>query len=87
MRGLHQMLYEVVDNAIDEVQGGHAKAVHVEIFPDGWVGVCDDARGIPTDMHPKTGVSALETVLTVSKVTSRHDTRLDDVCVTSTPTD
>eukprot|EP00241_Pyramimonas_parkeae_P003784 CAMPEP_0114232996 /NCGR_PEP_ID=MMETSP0058-20121206/4915_1 /TAXON_ID=36894 /ORGANISM="Pyramimonas parkeae, CCMP726" /LENGTH=691 /DNA_ID=CAMNT_0001344529 /DNA_START=396 /DNA_END=2471 /DNA_ORIENTATION=- len=65
MRGLHQLLYEVVDNAIDEVQAGHATTVKVEFERDGWVMVQDDGRGIPTDTHSRTGKSALETVLTV----------------------
>ena len=65
-RGLHHLVYEILDNAIDEVQGGHAKNVWVELdVSTGWVMVRDDGRGIPTDMHPVTGKSALETVLTV----------------------
>ncbi|KAK3254267.1 hypothetical protein CYMTET_36514 [Cymbomonas tetramitiformis] len=64
-RGLHQLLYEVVDNAIDEVQGGHATHVEVELEACGAIRVSDNGRGIPTDLHPTTGVSALETVLTV----------------------
>lgn len=65
-RGLHHLIYEILDNAIDEAQGGHARQVWLEMDLDsGWVRVRDDGRGIPTDKHPVTGVSALETVLTV----------------------
>ncbi|KAK2075961.1 hypothetical protein QBZ16_001297 [Prototheca wickerhamii] len=65
-RGLHHLIYEILDNAIDEVQGGHARQVWLEMdLASGWVRVRDDGRGIPTDRHPVTGVSALETVLTV----------------------
>ena len=59
-------VYEILDNAIDEVQGGHATNVRVELDLDnGWVSISDDGRGIPTSVHPATGKSALETVLTV----------------------
>ena len=59
-------VYEILDNAIDEIQGGHATNVRVEMDLDsGWVSISDDGRGIPTSMHPATGKSALETVLTV----------------------
>ena len=65
-RGLHHLIYEILDNAIDEVQGGHAKDVFIELdLNSGWVTIRDDGRGIPTDVHPVTGKSALETVLTV----------------------
>lgn len=65
-RGLHHLVYEILDNAVDEVQGGHATDVWVELdLGTGWVTVRDNGRGIPTDVHPTTGVSALETVLTV----------------------
>ncbi|KAH7624772.1 hypothetical protein Ndes2526B_g00141 [Nannochloris sp. 'desiccata'] len=65
-RGLHHLVYEILDNAIDEVQGGHAKDIFVEMdVATGWVMIRDDGRGIPTDLHPVTGKSALETVLTV----------------------
>jgi DNA gyrase subunit B len=65
-RGLHHLVYEILDNAIDEVQGGHATHVTVELnLESGWVTITDNGRGIPTDVHPSTGKSALETVLTV----------------------
>lgn len=65
IEGLHHLVWEVVDNGIDEALAGHATEVHVTMEEDGGITVFDDGRGIPVDIHPKTGKSTVETVLTV----------------------
>jgi len=64
IEGLHHLIWEVVDNSIDEALAGYAKNVIVRLLPDNLVSVEDDGRGIPVDVHPQTKKSALETVLT-----------------------
>ncbi|WP_404351114.1 DNA topoisomerase (ATP-hydrolyzing) subunit B [Phycicoccus jejuensis] len=63
-RGLHHLVWEIVDNAVDEALAGYADTIDVILMEDGAVRVKDNGRGIPTDMHPTEGVSAVELVLT-----------------------
>lgn len=65
VEGLHHLVWEIVDNGIDEALAGYATEVRVVMLADGGIKVVDDGRGIPTDIHPKTGKSTVETVLTV----------------------
>ena len=62
--GLHHLIWEVVDNSIDEVMAGYARNIRIELLPGNCVAVTDDGRGIPVDIHKQTKVSALETVMT-----------------------
>jgi DNA gyrase subunit B len=63
--GLHHLITEIFDNSRDEAMGGYASRIEVSLLPDGYVRVIDNGRGIPVDKHKKTGVSALETIMTV----------------------
>jgi DNA gyrase subunit B len=62
IEGLHHLVWEIVDNGIDEALAGHATEVSVEMLENNGIRVTDNGRGIPTDIHPKTGKSTVETV-------------------------
>src|ERR1700750_1135638 len=63
--GLHHLVWEVFDNSRDEAMGGHCDDIEVALLPDGSIRVADNGRGIPVEIHPKTKVSTLETVMTI----------------------
>ena len=64
VRGLHHLVYEIVDNSVDEALAGYCTQIHITIEPGNIICVEDNGRGIPVDIHPKTGISAAETVYT-----------------------
>ncbi len=72
-RGLHHLVWEIIDNGVDEALAGYASAIKVTLLPGNIVRVEDDGRGIPVDTHPKTGLPAVETILTTLHAGGKFD--------------
>ncbi|UVD81688.1 DNA topoisomerase (ATP-hydrolyzing) subunit B [Mycoplasma iguanae] len=72
-KGLHHLVWEIVDNSIDEAMAGFATTVKIKIKNDGYIEISDNGRGIPTDIHPETKISTVETVLTVLHAGGKFD--------------
>ena len=64
-RGLHHLVYEIVDNSVDEALGGYCNEINIEILPEDYISVKDNGRGIPLGIHPKMGIPAIEVVYTI----------------------
>ncbi len=79
-RGLHHLIYEIVDNSIDEAMGGFCDRIEVVIHQDDRVTVSDNGRGIPVEVHPTTSISALETVLTTLHAGAKFGGHTYKVC-------
>ncbi|MCW8814655.1 MAG: ATP-binding protein, partial [Chlorobium sp.] len=72
-RGLHHLIYEIVDNSIDETLAGYNESIELSLNPDGSVTVTDNGRGIPVDIHPQKKKSALELVMTLIGAGGKFD--------------
>ncbi|WXL29155.1 DNA topoisomerase subunit B [Mycoplasmopsis felifaucium] len=73
IKGLHHLIWEIVDNSVDECMAGYANEIKIVITKEGYIDVSDNGRGIPVSKHPKTGISTVETVLTVLHAGGKFD--------------